>query len=102
MTVASASKSLKIEKKAKSQLGKEKLLHSTQEPNVQAFTEQQHAEGSLENNSMQTGCNNIFNSLSEKKKELNQGNHHHNTNNVLHHGLLDGNSCLEIMLNATK
>ena len=71
VTNNSASKSLKIEKKAKSQLGKEQLLHSSQEPHVQAFTES-HVDGSLDVNMLTVGggCNNIFNSLSEKKKEL--------------------------------
>ena len=46
------------------------MLHSTQDPTVQAFTEQ-NVEGSLDvNNLVHTGGNNIFNSLSEKKKEL--------------------------------
>ena len=85
----SASKSLKIEKKAKSQLGKEQLLHSSQEPHVQAFTES-HIDGSLDVN-MRTvggGCNNIFNSLSEKKKELSY-------NFPAQEG--GGNSCIDMM-----
>lgn len=46
------------------------MLHSTQDPTVQAFTEQ-NVEGSLDiNNLLHTGVKNIFNSLSEKKKEL--------------------------------
>ena len=46
------------------------MLHSTQDPTVQAFTEQ-NVDGSLDvNNLVHTGGNNIFNSLSEKKKEL--------------------------------
>ena len=71
LTANSASKSLKVEKKAKSQLGKEQLLHSSQEPTAQAFTES-HLDGSLEVNLLGDAMNNtnIFNSLTEKKKEI--------------------------------
>lgn len=67
----SASQSLKIEKKAKSQLGKEHLLHSTKDPTaVQAFTETHAVDGTIDINLMNKTSNNIFNSLSEKKKEM--------------------------------